>query len=111
MPSGECSGSRRNRFRTRTPLLYNGRMKFSIRDVLWLTVVAALAVGWTIDRVKLRRESSDALLKAAKQAAQAEEAQLVAQIKDDQAARQIAILRELAAKAARANPPPSSTAP
>jgi len=55
MPSGECSGSRRNRFRTRTPLLYNGRMKFSIRDVLWLTVVVALVVGWGLDRVQLRQ--------------------------------------------------------
>jgi hypothetical protein len=30
-------------------------MKFSIRDVLWLTVVVALAVCWTLDRVSLRR--------------------------------------------------------
>jgi hypothetical protein len=30
-------------------------MKFSIRDVLWLTVVAALAVGWSLDRMALRR--------------------------------------------------------
>ena len=29
-------------------------MKFSIRDVLWLTVVAALAVGWGIDRARVR---------------------------------------------------------
>jgi hypothetical protein len=35
-------------------------MKFSIRDVLWLTVVAALAVGWTIDRVKLVRQAAGA---------------------------------------------------
>ena len=25
-------------------------MKFSIRDLLWLTVVVALAVGWWVDR-------------------------------------------------------------
>jgi hypothetical protein len=30
-------------------------MKFSIRDVLWLTVVVALAVGWGIDRLSLHR--------------------------------------------------------
>jgi hypothetical protein len=30
---------------------YNERMKFSIRDVLWLTVVVALAVCWGLDRV------------------------------------------------------------
>ena len=35
---------------------YNPGMKFSIRDVLWLTVVAALAVCWGIDRVQFRRE-------------------------------------------------------
>jgi hypothetical protein len=27
-----------------------GGMKFSIRDVLWLTVVVALGVGWGIER-------------------------------------------------------------
>jgi hypothetical protein len=30
-------------------------MKFSIRDVLWLTVVVALAVCWALDRAALRR--------------------------------------------------------
>ena len=35
-------------------------MKFSIRDVLWLTVVVALAVGWGLDRAQLNlaRESA-----------------------------------------------------
>ena len=28
-------------------------MKFSIRDMLWLTVVAALVLGWAIDRGRL----------------------------------------------------------
>ena len=34
-------------------------MKFSIRDVLWLTVVIALAVGWWLDhsRSALRRDA------------------------------------------------------
>jgi hypothetical protein len=31
-------------------------MRFTIRDVLWLTVVAALAVGWWIDRNNLNSE-------------------------------------------------------
>jgi hypothetical protein len=39
-------------------------MKFSIRDVLWLTVVVALAVCWGIDRVRLQREASRALMLA-----------------------------------------------
>lgn len=30
-------------------------MKFSIRDLLWLMVVAALATLWIIDRVQLQR--------------------------------------------------------
>jgi hypothetical protein len=30
--------------------------RFTIRDVLWLTVVAAFAVGWWIDRGRLARE-------------------------------------------------------
>jgi hypothetical protein len=28
-------------------------MKFSIRDLFWLTVVVALAVGWGVDRSKI----------------------------------------------------------
>ena len=35
-------------------------MKFSIRDVLWLTVVVALAMGWGIDRVQFLREQANA---------------------------------------------------
>jgi len=27
--------------------------RFTIRDVLWLTVVVALGVGWSVDRVRL----------------------------------------------------------
>jgi hypothetical protein len=34
--------------------------RFTIRDVLWLTVVVALAVGWGLDRVHLRREQVNA---------------------------------------------------
>jgi len=30
--------------------------RFSIRDVLWLTVVVALGVTWLMDRDKIRRE-------------------------------------------------------
>jgi hypothetical protein len=30
--------------------------RFTIRDVLWLTALVALAVGWWLDRNSLRRE-------------------------------------------------------
>ena len=30
-------------------------IRFTIRDVLWLTVVVGLAVGWYVDRVSSRR--------------------------------------------------------
>jgi len=29
------------------------RLRFSIRDLLWLTLVVALIVGWWLDRKKL----------------------------------------------------------
>jgi len=31
------------------------RFRFTIRDLLWLTLVVAMAVGWWIDRTKLDR--------------------------------------------------------
>ena len=34
--------------------------RFTIRDVLWLTVIVALAVGWGLDRVQFRREQLNA---------------------------------------------------
>lgn len=34
-------------------------MKFSVRDLLWLTVAAALAVGWSIDRARMAFPSAD----------------------------------------------------
>ena len=34
--------------------------RFAIRDVLWLTVVAALGVGWGLDRVQFRQEQLNA---------------------------------------------------
>jgi len=34
--------------------------RFTIRDVLWLTVVVALAVGWGLDRAQFRREQLNA---------------------------------------------------
>jgi hypothetical protein len=33
--------------------------RFSIRDVLWLTTVAALALGWAIDRSRLAQSNSE----------------------------------------------------
>ena len=38
--------------------------RFTIRDVLWLTVVVALAAGWWIDHRQLRQEVSRANDKA-----------------------------------------------
>jgi hypothetical protein len=35
-------------------------MRFTIRDVLLLTVIAALAVGWWLDRSNLERKRSEA---------------------------------------------------
>jgi hypothetical protein len=34
-------------------------IRFTIRDVLWLTVVAALAAGWACDRVRLVKHYSE----------------------------------------------------
>jgi hypothetical protein len=34
--------------------------RFTSRDVLWLTVVVALAVGWGVDRVQFCREQVNA---------------------------------------------------
>jgi hypothetical protein len=31
------------------------RIRFTIRDLLWLTAVAALAVGWCVDRKQSER--------------------------------------------------------
>jgi len=45
-------------------LAYNPPMKFSIRDVLWLTVVVALAVCWALDRVTLMRAEQRARIEA-----------------------------------------------
>jgi hypothetical protein len=35
---------------------YNAGMRFSIRDLLWLTLLAAFAVAWWIDRSRLAAE-------------------------------------------------------
>jgi hypothetical protein len=32
--------------------------RFTIRDVLWLTVVVAIAIGWSIDRTAVVRKFS-----------------------------------------------------
>jgi hypothetical protein len=44
----------------REPLM----LRFTIRDVLWLTVVVALAVGWGLDRVQLQRAEKRARMEA-----------------------------------------------
>jgi hypothetical protein len=40
-------------------------MKFTIRDLLWLTVVVALGVAWGLDRVLLARSASHWEIQAA----------------------------------------------
>jgi hypothetical protein len=32
------------------------RLRFTIRDLLWLTVVVALAVGWWLDRARIEEK-------------------------------------------------------
>jgi hypothetical protein len=32
------------------------KLHFSIRDLLWLTAVAALAIGWSVDRISIQRD-------------------------------------------------------
>ena len=36
-------------------------LRFTIRDVLWLTLVVGLAVGWWVDRGKVARQCSAAI--------------------------------------------------
>jgi biopolymer transport protein ExbB/TolQ len=49
-------------------------MKFSIRDVLWLTVVVALVVCWGIDRVRIRESELRARMLAERTLKEAEQA-------------------------------------
>jgi hypothetical protein len=39
------------------------KLRFSIRDLLWLTLVAALVVGWWIDRARLNTKLQAAIQK------------------------------------------------
>jgi hypothetical protein len=39
------------------------RLRFTIRDLRWLTVVAALATGWWLDHRTLVREQVDEIAK------------------------------------------------
>ena len=71
-------------------------MKFSIRDVLWLTVVVALAVCWALDRVALRRAEGRARIEAERALYMAELAQAQAEV-----AQANALAVEAAANAAR----------
>jgi cell division protein FtsB len=75
-------------------------MKFSIRDVLWLTVVVALAVCWGLDRAQLRQAEMSARLEAEKAKA------------ESLSARNMAIRAQAIAELNRAAAAmPSSTAP
>lgn len=42
-------------------------MKFSIRDLMWLTVVAALVLGWWVNRAALLERSKTAERAAVRQ--------------------------------------------
>lgn len=42
------------------------RIRFSIRDLLWLTFVAALAVGWWVDRNQLLEDNREMFWQALK---------------------------------------------
>jgi len=37
------------------------RLRFSIRDLLWLTLVVALAVGWWLDHARLSQNDEEML--------------------------------------------------
>ncbi len=60
---------------------FRSLLKFSIRDLLWITFIVALAVGWWLDRTRLLEESQyiEAQLEFAKSQAAAEEAVAKAQ--------------------------------
>jgi hypothetical protein len=52
-------------------------LRFTIRDVLWLTVVAALAIAWYVDRASI--DSARASLRAEQEALKAKRKELDAQ--------------------------------
>ena len=43
-------------------------MKFSIRELLLVTVIVALALGWLLDRSRVARRAREEVTKAAKEA-------------------------------------------
>jgi len=53
-------------------------MKFSIRDVLWLTALVALAVCWGIDRVRIQRDATRNEMRAVEEAEAARKAEALA---------------------------------
>jgi hypothetical protein len=91
-------------------------MRFSIRDVLWLTVVVALAVGWSLDGVQFRREQANARRAELRVRQAAEQALYAAKIVEAHAA----VAREMEAQRRSTatdpdpqaiQPAPPSTAP
>jgi hypothetical protein len=48
------------------------KLRFSIRDLLWLTLMVALVVGWYVDRSRLAVRQEQADDKAAKATKRAE---------------------------------------
>ena len=90
-------------------------MKFSIRDVLWLTVVVALAVGWGIDRAQFRREQVNARRAELRARQAAEQAMYAAKITEAHAEAARAMEAQLRSTATPMDPPadapPAPTAP
>ena len=84
-------------------------MKFSIRDVLWLTVLAALAVCWGIDRVQLRRDQLNA--RQAEQRARMEAEQALYASKLAQAHAEMARAAEAQLQSTATAPDPQTDSP
>jgi hypothetical protein len=70
-------------------------MKFSIRDVLWLTVVVALAVGWGLDRLSLRRGELRARQEADRARYHAEMARAMEAMRAAEMARAVEVLNSV----------------
>jgi len=72
-------------------------MKFSIRDLLWLTVVVALAVCWGIDRARTRESELRVRISAERALPEATRARAL----EEREAALVQVLKQDAANAAR----------
>ena len=85
-------------------------MKFSIRDLLWLTVVAAVALAWWVDRGHLQQRYAKEVERAGIEKMQAEA--LVAKLQVELAVQQIkAAATEATNARVEENSLPNSSAP